>query len=128
MDTDGFIIQIKTEDFFKDIADDVVKWFDTSNYSEDDKRQLPRGMNKIGRNWSNFVIGPFKDELGGKIMAEFVALRPKTYSYLIDDGNEHQRAEGTKICVIKRELKFKNYKDCTFKNEIISKSQRRFKS
>ena len=80
MDTGGFIIQIKTEDFFKDIADDVVKWFDTSNYSEDDKRQLPRGMNKIGRNWSNFVIGPFKDELGGKIMTEFVALRPQTYS------------------------------------------------
>ena len=46
----------------------------------------------------------------------------------MNDGNEHQGAEGTKKCVIKRELKFKNYKDCSFKNEIISKSQRRFTS
>ena len=46
MDTDSFIIHIKTEDFYKDIADDVNKWFDTSKYSEDDKRPLPIGMNK----------------------------------------------------------------------------------
>ena len=41
MDTDSFIIHIKTEDFYKDIVDDVEKWFDTSNYSEDDKRCFP---------------------------------------------------------------------------------------
>ena len=59
-DTDSIIIHIKTEDFYRDIADDVEKWFDVSNYSEDDKRALPIGMNKK-------VIGLFKDELGGKI-------------------------------------------------------------
>ena len=78
MDTDSFIIHIKTEDFYKDIADDVEKRFDTSNYIED--RPLPTGENKN-------VIGLMKDELREKIMAEFVALRPKTYSYLMDDGN-----------------------------------------
>ena len=79
--TGSFIIQIKTEDFYKGIAYDVVKWFDTSNYSEDDKRPIPRGMNKR-------AIVLFKDELGGKIVIEFVALRPKTYSYLTDDDDD----------------------------------------
>ena len=73
MDTDSFIIHIKTEDFYKDIADDVKTFFNASNYGEDEKRPLPRGMNKK-------VIGLMKDELGGKIMIEFVALRPKTCS------------------------------------------------
>ena len=69
MDPDSFIIHIKTKDFSKDIAHDAEKWYDASNYSEDDKRLLPRGIN-------NKVIGFFKDELGRKIIIEFVALRP----------------------------------------------------
>ena len=69
-----------------------------------------------------------KDELGGKIMAEFAALRQKTYSYLMDDGKSDTKAKGTKKCVIKRILKFNDSKDCLLKNEIILKSQQRFKS
>ena len=72
MDSDSFITHVKTEDLYKDIADDVEKRFDTSNYEFN--RLLPAGNNKK-------VIGLMKDELGGKIMTEFVALRPKTYSY-----------------------------------------------
>ena len=53
-----------------------------------------------------------KDELGGKIMTKFVGLRAKTYSYLIDDGSEDKKAKGTKKCVIKRKLKFQDYKNC----------------
>ena len=60
-DTDSFIINIKTEDFFEDISNDVERWFDTSNYNENDKRPLPIGMNKR-------VPGLFKDGLGGKSM------------------------------------------------------------
>ena len=71
MDTDSFIIHIKTEDVY-DIADDVERRFDASNYEVD--RTLPTGKNKK-------VVGLMKDELGGKIMKEFAALRPKTYSY-----------------------------------------------
>ena len=93
----------------------------TSNYSEDDKRPLPIGKNKK-------VIGLFKDELGGKIMKEFVGLRAKTYAYLMDYDNEKKKSKGTQKWVIKRGLMFKNYKDCLFNNKIILKSQQRFKS
>ena len=86
MDTDKFIMHIKTQDFYKDIADDVEKIFNTSNYEVD--RPLPTGKNKT-------VIGLMKDELGGKIMTEFVALRPKTYSYLTDDCEEDKKAKGS---------------------------------
>ena len=69
-----------------------------------------------------------KDELGEKIMREFAALRPKTYSYLMDVGNSDKKAKGTKKCVIKRILKFNDYKNGLLNNEIILKSQKRFKS
>ena len=72
MDTDSFIIHIKTEDFYEDIANDDEKWFDTSNYDENDRRSLSLDKNK--------KVIFFKDELGGKIMKEFVALRAKTYA------------------------------------------------
>ena len=67
MDTESFVINIKTKDFYKDIANDVERWFDTSNYDKKDNRPLPKGKNKK-------VIGLFKDELGGKIVTQFCAL------------------------------------------------------
>ena len=69
-----------------------------------------------------------KDELGGKIITEFVTLRPKTYSFLTDDGKEDKKAKGTMKCVIKKMIKFKNYKKCLLNGEIILKSQQRFVS
>ena len=57
-----------------------------------------------------------KDELGEKITTEFVALEPKTYSYLMDDGGSDKKSKGTKKCVIKRRLKFNDYKDCLLNN------------
>ena len=87
MDTHSFIINIKTEDFYEDIANDVEKRFDTSNYEVN--RPLPTRKNKK-------VIGLMKNELGGKIMIEFVVLRAKTYSYLTDNDIEVKKAKGTK--------------------------------
>ena len=69
-----------------------------------------------------------KDELGGKIITKFVALRPKTYLYLTDYCKEDKKAKGTKKCVIKRELKFNDYKDCLLNDKVVLKSQQRFKS
>ena len=88
MDTDSFIMNIKTNNFYKDIANDVEKRFDTSNYEIN--RPLPTGKNKK-------VISLMKEELGGKIITAFVTLRPKTYSYLTDDGIEDKKAKGKKI-------------------------------
>ena len=117
MDTDSFIMNIKTNDFHKDIASDVENRFDTSNYEA--SRPLPRGKNKK-------VIGLMKDELGGKIIMEFVTLRPKTYSFLTDDGKEDKKAQVTKKCIIKKMIKYNDYKKCLLNDEVILKSQQRF--
>ena len=82
MDTDSFIMN-----FYKDISDDVDNRINTSNYEV--KRRLPIGKNKK-------VIGLMKDELGGEIITEFIALRPKTYSYLTDNDKIDKKAKGTK--------------------------------
>ena len=78
MDTNSFVMNIKTEDFYKDISSDVERWFHTSNYDKKDNRPLPIGKNKK-------VIGVFKDELCGKIVTEFCALTAKAYTYKLDD-------------------------------------------
>ena len=119
MDTDSFIMSIKTNDFYKDISIDIDKRFDTSNYEI--IIPLPTGKNKK-------VIGLMKDELRGKIITEFVTLRPKTYSYSTDDGKEDKKAKGTKKCVIKRMIKFNDYKNCLLKDKVLLKSQQRFVS
>ena len=117
MDTDSFIMNIKTNDFYKDISNDVENRFDTSNFEVN--QPLPTGKNKK-------VIGLMKDELGGEIITEFVTLRPKTYSFLTDDGKEYKKAKGTKKSIIKKMIKFNDYKKCLLNGEIILKSQQRF--
>ena len=116
MDTDSFLINIFTEDFFQDINNDVERWFDTSNYDKNDKIPLQIVVNKK-------VLGMFKDELGGKIMKEFCTLSAKTYTYLIDDDSENKKAKGIKRCVVKRRLMLENYKDSLFNNKTTMRSQ-----
>ena len=103
MDTDSFVMHIKTNDFFKDIFDDVDNKFDTSNYEV--KRPLP-------------IIGLMKDELGGDVVTEFIALRPKTFSYLTDNDKIDKKAKGTKKCIIKKMIKFDDYKKCLLNDDI----------
>ena len=91
------------------------------NYDKNDKRPLQIGKNKK-------VPDLFKDELGGKIIIEVVALTPKSYAYLTDDGSDHKKAKGTKKCVIKQKLMFENYKGCLFNNKTEYRSQERFRS
>ena len=98
-DTDSLVIYDETEDFYKDIAGDVEKWFDTSAYNKNYNRPLPIGKNKK-------VIGLFKDKLGGKVMTDFIALRAKAYAYITEDRSIHKRGKGTKKCIIKREIMF----------------------
>ena len=119
MDTDSLVYDIKTEDFYEDIADDVPARFDTSGYCPN--RPLPVGLNKN-------VIGLMKDELGGKIMTEFVALRPKLYSYKKLDGSEDKKCKGIKKCVVKKTLTFEDYKAYLFNDSTEHRSQLMFRS
>ena len=91
MDTDSFVMNIKTNDFYKNISDNVDNKSNTSNYEV--KTPLPIGKNKK-------VIGLMKHKLGGEIITEFIALRPKTYSYLTDNDKIDKKAKRTKKCVI----------------------------
>ena len=100
--------------FYKDISYDVEKRFETSNYKVN--RPLPTGKNKK-------VIGLMKDELGRKIITEFVTL---LLCYLTDDGKEDKKAKGAKKCVIKRIIQFDDYKNCLLKDKVLLKSQQRF--
>ena len=119
MDTDSFVVNIKSKDFYKDISQDVNKRFDTSNYTFG--RPFATGVNKK-------VIGLMKDELGGDIITEFVALRPKAYSYITNYFIEMKKAKGTKKFVVNKMLRFEDYKKCLFDNGKVLKSQQRFKS
>ena len=93
MHTGSLVYHIETEDFYADIADDVPTRFDTSGYCPN--HPLPIGLNKK-------VIGLIKDELGGDIMTEFVALRPKLYSFRHIDGAEDKKCKGIKKCVVRK--------------------------
>ena len=119
MDTESFVINIKTKDFYKDVAENIKERFDTSNYIYD--RPLPTGVNKK-------VVGLMKDELGAGIITEFTALRPKAYSYKMDDFTELKKAKGTKKCVVKKMLRFDDYKNCLFTNSKVLRPQQRFRS
>ena len=120
MDTNSLVYRIKTEDFYADIADDVEERFDTSGYCLN--RPLPIGLNKK-------VIGLMKDELGGAIMTEFVALRPKLYSYRKLDGACDKKCKGIKKCVVKNTLSFEDYKNCLLANSgDVYRSQLMFRS
>ena len=70
----------------------------------------------------------FKDKLGRKIMIEFCALRAKAHVFKLDNDTEKKKVKATKKCIVKRELIFKNYMDSLFNNEVIIKSQQRFRS
>ncbi|XP_072023059.1 uncharacterized protein [Amphiura filiformis] len=104
-DTDSLLYEIETEDFYEDIAPDVDRYFDTSNYPADHPSGIPTGKNKK-------VPGKFKDEAGGKQIAEFVGLRPKLYSFRMYEGNDEKRCKGIKKAVVERRITFDDYKQC----------------
>ena len=100
MDTDSFVYWIETEDYYKEIKDDIYQWFDTSEYKQS-KGGIELNVNKK-------VIGKFKDKTGDKVLSHFVALRSKLYSYYCDNDvtNTINRVKGIKKCVLKSEINF----------------------
>ena len=95
-----FIVYIKIDDIYIGIAEDAETRLDT-NYEQD--RPLPKGKNKK-------LIGLMKDELRENIIVKFAGLTAKFYSYLMDDGSEDKKANSSEKSVIKRKLKFENYR------------------
>ena len=121
MDTDSLVYHMKTKDFYADISNDVEERFDTSGYCKENAKPLPIRKNKK-------VIGLMKDELGDAIMTEFVALRPKLYSYRKVDGFEDKNCKGIKKCAVKKTLTFEDYKTCLFNDSTGYRSQLMFRS
>lgn len=107
-DTDSFIYEIRTEDFYKDIQDDVESRFDTSAYPKDHpatKFGFPVKKNKK-------VIGKMKDDCAGKQISETIALGAKLYCYKLDNGKETKKCKGVKECILQNEITLENYKNC----------------
>ena len=119
-DTDSLMIEVETEDFYKDITPYVHELFDTSNFSKGHPSNIPTGVNKK-------VIGMYKDEVGGRIIIEFVGLRAKNYSYVCD-GEEHKKCKGIKMSVTKKDISFEDYKDCLFSNTQLWRKMNVFRS
>ena len=120
-DTDSLCYEIKTQDFYKDISNDVTKRFNTSNYNENHPSGIPTGMNKK-------VIGMMKDEAGGKQIIEFVGLRSKLYAYKMDNGKEAKKCKGVKKVVVKNEITLEDYKKCLLTKEEQERSMNTFRS
>ena len=118
MDTDSFVLEIETDDFYKDTKDDLKEWFDTSKYSRD--MVLPEEYAK-NASVNKKVISKMKDELHKWYMREFIALSPKVYAYeqvnVDKTVSEEKKARGTNKAVTKKTLNFDHYKKCLFNNE-----------
>ena len=114
-DTDSLMYEIETEDFYKDISGDVKDRFDTSDYPENHPSGIPTGENKK-------VLGMMKDEVAGKIIKEFVGLRSKLYSFVMDDGGETKKCKGIKKQVVESSIRHEHYKTClTTGKELLRK-------
>ena len=113
-DTDSLMYLIQTDDFYQDINKDVKKKFDTSDYPENHPSGIKSGVNKK-------VIGKFKDEAAGKQITHFVGLRPKLYTFKVEEKGETRKAKGVKKNVIKKSLSVEDYKKCLFSEETVMK-------
>ena len=127
-DTDSLVLEIETEDFFADISADVPKWFDTNDFSPEHPAVL-NGMPIVPENKKK--IGLMKDECGGAVMTEFVALKPKLYSFLTEEDEkirEKQKAKGVKKCIIRKSLRHENFKKCLMSGQSQMRKQSFFRS
>ena len=128
-DTDSLMYHIQTDDFYKDISQDIEEKFDTSDYPPDHKSGILTGVNKK-------VIGMFKDEVAGKQITHFVGLRPKLYSFKIKNCRgvlggsipPIRKCKGIKKNVVKKGINFEDYVQCLFSGEKQMKSMKIIRS
>ena len=120
-DTDSLMYEIDTDDFYKDISEDVRTNFDTSDYPPDHKSGILTGVNKK-------VIGMFKDEVAGRQITHFVGLRPKLYSFKVEDSSTTKKCKGIKKNVVKKGINFQDYVDCLYSGEKQMRSMKIIRS
>ena len=124
MDTDGFVINIGTDNVFQDFEKTSKELLDTSGYDKNLNRPITTGLNKK-------VIGKIKDELLGLITTKFIAIRSKFYGFkLIDDNifKEQKKCKGTAKYVAKNTINFETLKQTLFNNQSFMRKQQRFRS
>lgn len=102
MDTDSFIYDIRTDDFYNDMKT-MLNEFDTSEYEKDNQFGLPQVNKK--------VLGKMKDENCGKIMREHISLKAKMYTYRVEN-KEYKKSKGVKKSIVKNEITFADYEKC----------------
>ncbi|XP_071056426.1 uncharacterized protein [Onthophagus taurus] len=119
MDTDSFTVLIKSDDVYNDVKLNLDK-FDTSNYSPDNRFDIPL-QNKA-------VLGKMKDENCGNVMVEFIGLRSKVYANRVADGRVTKKSKGIRKAVVKQKLSFQNYFDCLHSNSVLCRKQLLFRS
>ena len=120
-DTDSLLYLIHTDDFYKDISKDIKRKFDTSDYPKSHPSGILTGVNKK-------VIRMFKDEVAGRQITHFVGLRPKLYSFKVEEVGLTKKFKGVKKNVVKRELSFEDYVQCLFSGEKKMKSMNSIRS
>ena len=120
-DTDSLMYEITTDDFYKDISKDIKTKFDTSDYPPGHESGILTGVNKK-------VIGMFKDEVAGKQITHFVGLRPKLYSFKVEDSNTTKKCKGIKKNVVKKGINFEDYVECLFSGKKQMRSMKIIRS
>ena len=109
-DTDSLMYELKTDDFYADISADIKARFDTSDFPQGHESGILTGVNKK-------VIGKFKDEVAGRQITHFVGLKPKLYSFKIEESKTNKKCKGVKKAVVKKKIEFEDYVRCLFKGE-----------
>ena len=118
-DTDSLLLEIKTEDVYKDMENLRDELYDTSDYPKD--HPLHSQLNKK-------VIGKMKDECESKPILEVVCLRSKMYSILLESDKNIKKAKGTTKVVTKKEISHQNYKEALFGQRTFKHGMDRFQS
>jgi hypothetical protein len=114
-DTDSLTYHIKTEDIYKDNYENK-EYFDMSDYNMEDEYRRCDNTNKK-------VIGKFKDETSGVPIVEFVGLRPKMYSILLDNGKEKKTGKGIKSCILRKDVSHEDYRNCILSEKLEHQRQ-----
>lgn len=120
LDTDAFFYEIFTKDLYDDFINPKISMhFDMSDYPLNHKCYSTKNKK---------VLGVFKDECQGNIITEFVGLRPKLYTFKINDLECKKKAKGISLSVIRKHITFDDYKNCLFQNTKIRKKVTLFRS